>query len=157
MNLIGHLQVLPNHILANHLFTIPWNKDGVQVTRFGKETSFFDYCTSTRHTLWYPRVSFFTIWNLDVVQVTIFTENTKSRFSTLIWPLGKIPKPYCTSTGHGQSSPRISLVFFLKCWRSLNDKTTLENVNFRPLFDPRGQNENFETLLRIYKTRPMRS
>ena len=42
LNLIGHLQGLPNEILAYHLFNILLNIDGVQVTRFGKETSFFD-------------------------------------------------------------------------------------------------------------------
>ena len=69
LNLIGHLQGLPNHILAYHLFTFPWNIHRVQVTSWlWKETSFFDlyltpkmkikikkktYCTSTRQTLSY--------------------------------------------------------------------------------------------------------
>ena len=70
MTLTGHLQGLSNYIPAYHLFTLPWNIDGVQVTRFGKETSFFDpymtpvmkikiqkpYFTSTRYTKSYPRV-----------------------------------------------------------------------------------------------------
>ena len=72
LNLIRHLQGLPNHILPYHLFTIPWNIAGVQVTRFGKETSFFDpymtpgmkikiqkpYSKSTWQTLSFHRVSF---------------------------------------------------------------------------------------------------
>ena len=140
MNSIGHVQVqgLSNHILAYPLFNIPWNIHKVQVTRLWKETSL--YCTSTRHTKSYPRVSFvyslkymefkwqdlydrkrhclILIWpkgakwkfqiltahlqdmpshileyqlstpeNVDVVQVTNFTEKMK-RFRTIIWPLG---------------------------------------------------------------------
>ena len=62
------------------------------------------YCTSTRqpnHVLEYLLSTF---ENVDVVQVTNFTEKKKSSFSTLINPREKmkIPKPYCTSTGHGQ-------------------------------------------------------
>ena len=89
----------------------------------------------------------------------VYRKQEKSFFDPHLTPRGKmkIPKLYCAATGHAQSSLRISLVFFLKCWWSLSDKTTLENVIFRPLFDPMGQNENFKTLLRIYKTRPTRS
>ena len=65
-NLIGHLQVLSNHILADHLFTIPWN----MYMEFKLQTSFFDpyltpgiktfknNCISTRYTQSYPIVSF---------------------------------------------------------------------------------------------------
>ena len=79
----------------------------------------------------------------------LYRKKEKSFFNPQLTPRDKmkIQKPYCTSTGHGQSSPTISLLFFLKCWWSLSEKTTLDNVIFRPLFDPRGQNENFKTLL----------
>ena len=48
--------------------------------------------------------------NVDVVQVTNFKEKKKSCFDPHLTPRGKmkILKPYCASTGHGQSSPRIS-------------------------------------------------
>ena len=43
-NLLGYLQGMPYHILAYHLFTIPWNVHihGFQGTRLLKKTSFFD-------------------------------------------------------------------------------------------------------------------
>ena len=49
--------------------------------------------------------------NVDVVQVTNFTEKKEKSFFDPYLTLRdkiKIPKPYCASTGHGQSSPRIS-------------------------------------------------
>ena len=47
--------------------------------------------------------------NVDVVQVTIFTEEEKLFFDPHLTPRDKmkIPKPYCATTGHGQSSSRI--------------------------------------------------
>ena len=47
--------------------------------------------------------------NVDVVQVINFTEK-KSFLNPHLTPQDKmkIPKPYCASTRHGQSSPRIS-------------------------------------------------
>ena len=48
---------------------------------------------------------------VDVVQVTNFTKKKeKSFFDPHLTPRDKmkIPKPYCASTGHGKSSPRIS-------------------------------------------------
>ena len=75
--------------------------------------------------------------NVDVVQVTNFKEKKeKSFFDPHLTPRGKIPKPYWASTGHGQSSPRISFVYSLKRWWRWSDKTTLENVNFQSLFTP---------------------
>ena len=102
LNLIGHLQGLSNHILAYNMFSIPWNIDGVQVTRFGKETSFFNliwlqgvkwkFRILTAHLQDMPKhileYQLSTSENVDVVQVTNFTEKKKSRFTTLIWPLG---------------------------------------------------------------------
>ena len=49
--------------------------------------------------------------NVDVVQLTNFTaKNGKSFFDPHLTPRDKmkILKPYCTSTGHSQASPRIS-------------------------------------------------
>ena len=48
--------------------------------------------------------------NVDVVQVTNFTEKRTVVFRPSFDPRDKIkiPKLYWTSTGHGQSSPRIS-------------------------------------------------
>ena len=49
--------------------------------------------------------------NVDVVQVTNFnTKKEKSFFDPHLtpWDKMKMPKPYCASTGHGQSSSRIS-------------------------------------------------
>ena len=102
------------------------------------------YCTSTRHAQSYPRVPIVYFWKCRCSSSDkLYRKQEKSFFDPHLTPRGKmkIPKPYCASTGHGQSSLRISLVFFLKCWWSLNDKTTLQNVIFRPLFDPRGQNK----------------
>ena len=53
----------------------------------------------------------YTSENVDVVQVTNFTEKKEKSFlDPHLTPRDKmkIPKPYCTSTGHGKSSPRIS-------------------------------------------------
>ena len=71
-NLTGHLQVQSYHILLYHVFTVPWNVHGVQVTRLWKKTSFFGplthltpgmkkkilqpYLTCTRHNQSYPKV-----------------------------------------------------------------------------------------------------
>ena len=75
---------------------------GVQVTRFGKETSFFD---------------------------PYMTPGMKI----------KIQKPYCTSTRHILSYPRVSFVYYLKFrWSSSDKPYTSENVIFPPLYDPRG-------------------
>ena len=94
-----------------------------------KNTSFFDpymspgiklkiqkpYCTSERHTLSYPRVSFAYYfmkfrWSFSgkpyTIEKVIFpphmTQGSKM----------KIPNPYCTSTRHAQSYPRVSIVYF---------------------------------------------
>ena len=49
--------------------------------------------------------------NVDKVQLTNFAKKKeKTFFDPHLTPRNKmkIPKPYCASTGHGQSSPRIS-------------------------------------------------
>ena len=54
--------------------------------------------------------------NVDVVQVTKFTEKKKLFFDPHLTPRDKmkIPKPYCASARPVQSSPRISFVYSLK-------------------------------------------
>ena len=78
--------------------------------------------------------------NVDEVQVTNFTEKKKSRFSTLIWPLG-IKWKFRNRIAHLQDMANhlqeYQLFFYLKCWWRSSDKTTLENIIFRPVFDPR--------------------
>ena len=137
-------------------------------------------CTSTRHTLSYTRVSFLYYlkfrwrssdkpytkeniiyppsydprgWNENAESLLHIyktcPEKKKSRFSTLVWPFG-IKWKFRNLSGHLQDMTK-------KSWWSLSDKITPENVIFRPLFDPRGQNENFKTLLGICKTHPMKS
>ena len=54
----------------------------------------------------------------------------------------KIQKPYCTSTRHTLSYPRVSFVYYLKFRWSLSDKPyTTENVIFPPSYDPRSPYE----------------
>ena len=133
LNLIGHLQGLPNHILAHLLFTIPWNSSykflEFKLQDSEKKCHFLPlftpgmkikiqkpYCTSTRHTesLEYHLT---TIWNVDGVQVT----SPLWQKTSFIDPHGKmkIPNPYCTFARHVQSYPRVSIVYSWKCrWRS---------------------------------------
>ena len=60
----------------------------------------------------------------------------------------KIQKPYCISTRHTQSYPRVSFVNYFKCRWILSDKPYMtENVFARPSYDPRGQNENSVSVL----------
>ena len=64
------------------------------------------YCTSARHALNHIlEFQLSTPENVDVVQVTNFTEKWKHRFSTphlTSRDKMKIPIPYCTSTRHIQ-------------------------------------------------------
>ena len=51
-----------------------------------------------------------------------------------------IQKPYCTSTGHFLSYPRVSFVCILKCrWSSSNKPYMTEKVIFDPHMIPRGK------------------
>ena len=77
--------------------------------------------------------------NVDVVQMTNFTEKMKRRFSTLIWSL-RAKWKFRNLIAHLQ---HISLAFFLKCWWSLSDKTTLENVFFFTPIWPQGTKWKF--------------
>ena len=162
LNLIGHLQSLPNHILAYHLFYIPWNIDGVQATRFGKETSFFNltwlkgwkkiqkpYCTSTRHTLSYPKVSFvYYLFRWSSIDKPYTTENVI--FHLHMTPGGKmkIPNPYFTSIRHAQSYLRVSIISFWKCRLSSSDKLYIKKKSsFSTLIWPLGIKWKFRNLI----------
>ena len=111
------------HILEYQLYTLE-TVDVVQCDKLCRniEMSFFKphlthrdkmkilkpYCTSTRHTKSYPRVSF--VYSMKYRQSSSDTNVTKSGIS---WPLfdpwakHKILKPYCASARHVQSDPRI--------------------------------------------------
>ena len=100
------------------------------------------YCTSTRHAQWDPRVSFvyylkYFVWNLDGVQVRSLIRQKTSFFHPHMTPGGKmkIPNPYCTSTRHVQSYPRVLIIYFWKCRCSLSDK--LHRKKEKSFFDPR--------------------
>ena len=118
MNLIGYLQVLSNHILAYHLFTIPWNMYIIK------------------------------LFKLQVSE-------KKHHFSTLFLIPGmkiKFQKPHCTSTRHTQSYPRVSIDYYMKCrWSSSDKPFKTEIWKYRPSFNPRGHNENSESLLHFCK------
>ena len=65
----------------------------------------------------------------------------KRHFSTLYDSRDekKNQKPYCTSTRHTLSYPRVSFFYYLKFrWSSNDNPYTTENVIFPPSYDPRG-------------------
>ena len=69
------------------------------------------YCTSTRHDQSYPRVSIVCFRKCRCSSSDkLYRKKEKLFFDPHLTPRDKmkIPKPYCASTGHGQSSPRIS-------------------------------------------------
>ena len=157
---------LSNHIVTYHLFTFPWYKDGVQVTRFEKETSFIDpymtqgmkikiqkpYCTSTRHTLSYILEYHLStiILNLDGVQVTSLIRQKTSFFHPHMTPGGKmkIPNPYFTSLRHAQSYLRVSIISFWKCRCSSSDKLYIKKKSsFSILIWPLGIKWKFRNLI----------
>ena len=144
---------MPYHIQEYHFFTI-WNLDGVQVTSLIRQKTSFSTLIWPQGVKWKFRILTAHLQDMPnhilEYQLSIFwkyrcsssdklyRKKEKSFFDPHLTPRDKmkIPKPYCASTGHGQSFPRISVVFFLNCWWSLSDKNTFENVIFRPLFDP---------------------
>ena len=91
-----------------------------------------------------------TIWNLDGVQVTNLIRQKTSFFHPHMTPGGKIkiPNPYCTSTRHDQSYPRVSIVCFWKCRCSSSDKLyrKKEKSFFDPLW-PLGIKWKFQNLI----------
>ena len=122
----GYLQGLPFHILAYLLFTIPWNKEGVQFTRLWKKTYFSTlkwlkvakkikilklYCTFTRHTYSYPRVS--VVYSFEMMKFKWQTlYDRKCHWSTLIRPLGAKWK-FRILTSHLQDMPNHILEYQL--------------------------------------------
>ena len=105
LNLIGHLQGLPNHILAYHLFyfSLKYVYMEFKLPDSGKKRHFFNpYLT-------------------PVMKI-------------------KNQKPYCTSTKHTQSYPRVSFVYYLTFKWSSSDKPCMtEDIIVRPSCDPKGK------------------
>ena len=104
-NIIGHLQGLPNHIIPLVYYSLKYT------------------------------------WSLSL---NILDRNVIFRFPGMKI---KIQIPYCTSTRHTQSYPRVSFVYFSKCRWSLSYKACMTEK----------KNENSRTLLCICKTLPTRS
>ena len=83
--------------------------------------------------------------NVDIVQVTNFTEKT-SFFDPHLTPQDKMKshKPYCTYTKHTELCARASFAHFLKCssdrltkklmfWRSIDSSSGYVNPNIRDI------------------------
>ena len=101
--LTAHLQDIPYHIFHQYHLSTIWNLDGVQVTSLMRQkTSFFHphmtpggkmkilntYWPSSRHPQSYPWVSIVYFWKCRCSSSDKLYRKKKSRFSTLIWPLG---------------------------------------------------------------------
>ena len=73
-----------------------------------------------------------TLWNVDRVSVTTTLPNR--HFLALIWPLGPkwiFQKPYCASTRHARSDPRMPFGCDLRCRRSSSDKKLFGHTDGR--------------------------
>ena len=94
--------------------------------------------------------------NVDVFQVTNFTEKKKtSFFDPHLTPQGKMKshKPYCTYTKHTELCARASFAHFLKCssdnltkklmfWRSIDSSSGYVNPNIRDIVLKRWMLQN---------------
>ena len=126
-----------NHILEHQYQTPKKQMQFKWQTLQKKETSFFDsqltprvkmkipkpYCTSIGQTQRYPRISF--VYSLKCRQISSDNNFTKNVIFRSNWTPGakiKNLKPYCASTRHDQSDPRISFGYDLRCRRSSSDK-----------------------------------
>ena len=94
LNHIVHLQGLRNHILAYHLFTIPWNIDEVQVTRIGKAIfrPLYDSRDENKNSKTLLHI-YKTYSSISYSIICLLLEfkwqslyDRKRHFSTLIWP-----------------------------------------------------------------------
>ena len=97
------------------------------------------YCTSAKHAQSYPSISIVYTWKcrcswsdkLDRTKEISFLDPHLTPRDKL-----KIPKPYCKSTRHTQSYPRVSFVYSMKCRQSSCDNNFTKNIIFGPLFTP---------------------
>ena len=141
-----------------------------------QKTSFFDphmipggkmkipkpYCTSAWYPKSYPRVSIVYSWKCWWSSSdNHYRKNETSFFNPHLTPRDKmkIPKPFCTSTRHFQSYPRVSFVYSIKCIDRVPVTTTSPKRHFLALMviDPWGKIENSKPLLGICKIFPIRS
>ena len=140
-----------------------------------QKTSFFDphmipggkmkipkpYCTSARYAKSYPGVSIVYSWKCWWSSIdNLYRKNEMLFFNPHLTPRDKmkIPKPFCTSSRHFQSYPRVSFVYSIKCRQSSSDNNfTKTSFLALTVIDPWGKIENSKPLLGICKIFPIRS
>lgn len=99
-------------------------------------------CTSARHASSYLGVSIVYFLKCRCsLSVKLYRKKEKLFSDPHMTPRDnvKIPKPYCTSTGHIQSYPRVSFVYSWKCRQSYNDNNFTKTSFSGPKLNPRAK------------------
>ena len=128
------------HDRKRHSSTIPGDKMKIP----------YPYCTSAGHDQSYPRVSIVYSWKCRWSSSDKLYRKIETSFfdpDLIHQDKMKISKPYCTSTRHTQSYPRVSFVYSMKCRQSSNDKNFTKNVIFLAFILPLGQKWKFQNLI----------